>query len=80
MLMKFTKKHEQMLEKAGKTLREIQLMEEDEASEFMKKYLLPYVCGGGTKEEEDIAEDLITMITVWDIGEEEKEYMWENEY
>ena len=46
----------------------------------MKKYLLPYVCGGGTKEEEDIAEDLITMITVWDIGEEEKEYMWENEY
>ena len=59
--MKFTQKHEELLKTEGTTLLECQKLKNKD--EWIAKHLLSYICGEGTPEQEELAEDLVTMIT-----------------
>ena len=66
--MTYEKKHEDFLDKLGYKLFELISMSAEDKNHFIAENLVSYICGDGTPEEEDIAEDIITMITTWKIA------------
>lgn len=69
--MKFTEKHAEILKAEGTTLTQVQSLDSDSKNKFISDHLLPYVCGDGTPEQEELAEDIITMVTEWKVGQTE---------
>ena len=62
-MVKYTKEHEAFLKKIGVTLDELCSLSDEEGERFICEILVPYVCGEGTKREENIADDIISMMT-----------------
>lgn len=76
MKITFTKAHENLLANTGKSLRELQELnytQPMDVNEFIHTYINPIIVDG-SPEESDLADDLITMIKEWKIGQTEQEY------
>ena len=81
MILKYGKKHEELLKKVGiDNLVEAQKSwNSDDDSDIIHDKILPYVIDGD-EETSEIAEDLITMITCWEVGQTEGEIEDEDDY
>ena len=58
-----TNKHNEFLKKIGANKDKLRSLSDEDGERFICEVLVPYVCGKGTKEEENIADDIIGMMT-----------------
>ncbi|MBR5121661.1 MAG: hypothetical protein IKU89_03850 [Oscillospiraceae bacterium] len=59
----YGEKHEKFLNNLGTNLKDLRALDEEAGKMFIYEVLIPYVCGKGTKEEENLADDIISMMT-----------------
>ena len=67
--MRFERRHQNLLDKLGASLMDLQGMGPKQKNRFIAENLVSYICGDGSKEEEEAADDIITMITAWEVGQ-----------
>ena len=76
MLLKYNEKHKAMLQKIGYELIDLQKMARQDymkLNNLISLYLVPVIVDG-SEEDSELAEDLITMIKYWDVGQTEEDY------
>ena len=62
-MIELKEEHILFLSNIGYTIEEIEKMNNKDRNSFIANILVPYICGDGTKKEEDLADDILTFIT-----------------
>lgn len=76
MFLKYNEKHKAMLQKIGYELIDLQKMARQDymkLNKLLHLYVNPVIVDG-SEEDSELAEDLITMIKYWDVGQTEENY------
>ena len=76
MVLKYNEKHKAMLQKIGYSLVDLQKMARQDSkklNDLLHTHVIPIIVGG-SEEDSELAEDLITMIKYWDVGQTEEDY------